>query len=413
LRQATEALLAGVTLDDLTAFITVNRLRAESGLSSGAIYSAYASDDDRSAPQAAARELFLSIGPEDDAMVIEILELLHATMDGADDPEQRFVEMLADLAAAPVVASARATDPWDYTHLWLAAAVALNDDEVRSSLRHLYQENTRSYERAMARALELVGRKLVDGVDLHTFASMLVAGADGAAVRLRVDDDADPDLVRLMYLSTIASMTRRADEADDLFTSRVIASHRPHPQAVHLDDVRDAVRAVEEREGWAAVTVTRIVTLTGIAEAAFVTMYPTRHHLATFVWDGVLGTVERRARARQSLDAPVQVVELVADLAEAACARRSLVASLLTARLHAAATSEVVVLDPSSERLVALLAALLDGDVGIRTVAARTAVDALLMSAAASDAGADELARVLIAGLASISRVERGPEREG
>ena len=38
---------------------------------------------------------------------------------------------------------------------------------------------------------------------------------------------------------------------------------KPTQEAV--DDVRDAVRAVDEREGWAAVTVTRIVTLTGIA----------------------------------------------------------------------------------------------------------------------------------------------------
>jgi hypothetical protein len=325
-------------------------------------------------------------------------------MDAEADPEHRFVETLADLAAEPVVRSARTPEPWDYTHLWLAAAVALNDEEVRTAVRTVYVENTRSYERAMSRALELIGRTLVEGIDLHTFAAMLVAGADGAAVRLRLDPDADPELVRLMYLSTVASMTRRIDESDDLFASRVIASHRPRPPTVHLDDVRDAVRTVERHEGWAAVTVTRIVTLTGIAEAAFVAMYPTRHHLATFVWDEVLGTLERRVRARHSLDTTVQVVELVADLAEAACARRSLVASLLTARLHAAATSEGEVLDPSSERLAALLAELLEGDVEIRHVAARTAVDALLMGAAASESGPDELSRVLIAGLASISR---------
>ncbi|UDY34620.1 hypothetical protein [Dermatobacter hominis] len=408
LREASARLLSGATLDDVTAFITVNRLTAASGLSSGAIYSAFASDGARSAPQAAARQLFLSIRPQDDPMVIEILEQLHGSMDDADDAEQRFVETLAELAAAPVVASARSSEPWDYTHLWLAAAVAINDEEVRDAVRHVYVENTRTYERAIARALELVGRTPVEGIDIHMLASMLVAGADGAAVRLRFDPDADPDLVRLTYLSTIASMTRRVDEADDLFASRVISSYRPQPQPVHLDDVRDAVRAVDEREGWAAVTVTRIVTLTGIAESAFVAMYPTRHHLATFIWDDVLGTVERRARARQSLDASVQVVELVADLAETACARRSLVASLLTARLHAAATSDGAVLDPSSERLVGLLGSLLEGDEALRTVAARTAVDGLLMAAAAADAEAEELARVLIAGLASISRSALG-----
>ena len=404
LREATARMMATATLDDLTAFVTVNRLTAESGLSSGAIYSAYSSDGGRSAPQAAARDLFLSLGPEDDEMVIEILEQLHASMDAAEDQEQRFVETLAELAADPVVESALSTEPWDYTHLWMAAAVALNDEEVRESLCHLYTENTRAYERAMARALELVGRTLVEGVDLHTFASLLVAGADGAALRLRIDPLADPDLVRLTYLSTFASMTRRADESDDLFASRLLAAHRPPPQPVHVDDIRGAVRDVTSREGWAAVTVSRVVAITGIPESVFVAMYPTRHHLAVFVWEDVLGTVERRARARQGLGAESEVVELVTDLAESACTRRSLVASLLTARLHAAATSDGGAFDPSSERLVALLAELLDGAAEeVRTVAARAAVDALLMGAAASEADPGELVRLLIAGLGPIS----------
>ncbi len=404
LREATARLLATATLDDLTTFVTVSRLTAESGLSSGAIYSAYSSDGGRSAPQAAARDVFLSIGPEDDEMVIEILEQLHASMDAAEDQDQRFVETLAQLAADPVIESALSTEPWDYTHVWLAAAVALNDEEVRDLVCRLYTENTRAYERAMARALDLAGRTLVDGIDLHTFASLLVAGADGAALRLRLDPQADPDLVRLSYLSTFASMTRRADESDDLFASRLLAAHRPTPQAVHVDDIRQAVRDVTTREGWAAVTVSRTVAQTGIPEAVFVAMYPTRHHLAVFVWEDVLGTVERRARARRGLGTEAQVVELVTDLAESACARRLLVASLLTARLHAAATSDGGALDPSSERLVALLAELLDGAAEeVRTVAARAAVDALLMGAAASEAEPGELARLLIAGLGPIS----------
>ena len=40
LHDACARLLAGVTLDDLTAFVTVARLTQESGVSSGAIYSA-------------------------------------------------------------------------------------------------------------------------------------------------------------------------------------------------------------------------------------------------------------------------------------------------------------------------------------------------------------------------------------
>jgi hypothetical protein len=402
LREATSRLLSGVTLDDVTEFITVSRLTAESGLSGGAVYSAFSSSGERTAAQAIARELVLSVGPEDDPMVIEILEQLHATVDGADDADQQFLEMLADLAAAPVVESARSSLDWDYTQFWLALAVSLNDDEVRESLRTMYVGNTRSYERLLARVLELTGRTTVEGIDLHTLCSLLVTGADGAAIRLRLDPEADESLVRLAFLSTIASLTRRVDEADDLFASRVVTSHRTRAEPIHVDDIRDAVRSVDEREGWSAVSVTRIVDLTGIPESVFVTMYPTRHHLATFVWDDVLATLERRAEARRTLDASVQATELVADLAEAACARRSLVASLLAARLHAAAAADGPVLDPSSERLVARLAGLLEGTEEVRTVAARTAVDALLMAAATSETEADELTGVVVAGLTAV-----------
>ena len=51
LHDACARLLAGVTLDDLTAFVTVARLTQESGVSSGAIYSAVDGGVGRSAPQ--------------------------------------------------------------------------------------------------------------------------------------------------------------------------------------------------------------------------------------------------------------------------------------------------------------------------------------------------------------------------
>jgi len=53
MREACDRLLGAVTLDDLTAFITVARLTEESGVSSGAIYSAVDGGGDRSATVAA------------------------------------------------------------------------------------------------------------------------------------------------------------------------------------------------------------------------------------------------------------------------------------------------------------------------------------------------------------------------
>ncbi len=402
LLDAAARLLARATLDDLTAFVTVGRLTAESGLSNGAIYSAFSSDGGRSAPQAAARHTLLSLTPEDDQMVVQILEQIHASLEAEDGSDERFIETLAELAAGPVVESARGDALSDYTHVWLAAAVARNDADVRETGRRLFDDGTESYERVLARILELSGRTLAEGIDLTTFAAVLMGGADGLAMRLRFDEQADGDVVRIAFLSAFASMTRRTDEADDLFAGRVVASGNVGTHDDVRGAVRDAVVALADREGWGAVTIGRVVGLTGIAETTVVAAFPTRHHLASLVWVDVLAMVERRARSRRSLPADVQVLELVADVAEAACERRSLVASVLTARLHAAATTGGEVLDPASRRLVGALADLLDGGTGSSAVAARTAFDALLMGAASSDSPADELTRLLVAGLRSV-----------
>lgn len=163
------------------------------------------------------------------------------------------------------------------------------------------------------------------------------------------------------------------------------------------------VRGLVERQGWQAVTLGRIQERTGIERSVIVATAPTRHHLATFVWSDVVEPIVRRAAARTGLGPDVQVVELVRDVADAACSRRALVASLLRSRLHDASSTDIAATDTGSDRLVALLTGLLvrvaGGDVGLRAVAARTAVDALLVGAAGSDADAEALSAVLIAGL--------------
>ena len=408
LTAAASRLLADATLDDLTAFVTVGRLTEASGLSNGAIYSSFCSTDERSAPQAAARDAFLSVGPDDDEMVLQIIELVHASLEAEDGHDERFLETLAELAAAPVVESARGGALTDYTHMWFAAAIARNDPAAKAVGRALFTAGTKAYERIVTRVLELSDRVLAEGVDLTALVSVLMAGGDGLAMRLRLDDDADPDLVRVAFLSAFASMTRRRDDVDDPFVGRVVA-----PASIRFDDelrstVHEAVTTLVERAGWSAVTLGRVAGMTHIAETTLVAVYPTRHHLAALVWADVLAMVERRARSRRSLASEVQVDELVADLAEAACARRSLVTSLLTARLQGPSAGDDPADDPS-ERLIDMFAEVLDGGSSSSTVAARTAVDALLMGAAASDSDAAALAGVLVAGLRSIRTARQDP----
>ena len=73
--EAARSLLAASTLDDLTSFVTVKRLTDDSGLSSGAVYSAFTPDAgvgarSRSAPQVAARRSFWNFGSEAIELVV-------------------------------------------------------------------------------------------------------------------------------------------------------------------------------------------------------------------------------------------------------------------------------------------------------------------------------------------------------
>jgi len=403
LHDACARLLAGVTLDDLTAFVTVARLTQESGVSSGAIYSAVDGGVGRSAPQQLARDAFLSVSHEDDEMVLDILEIIHSSIETGADRTATFIETIAALATDPVVESARSPERGDYTHFWLAAAVALNDPEVADRVGALLRGTVSSYERVIGRVLELSGRVLVDGIDLSTLAQMLTAAGDGAAIVLRLDPMAEPDLVRRMFLAVFIAVTRSVDDSDDLFATRLVGGRNPLSLSLsQLEVVRDTVLAIFEREGWAAVTLARVGGLAGLSESDLVSVYPTRHHLAAIAWDEVMAAIGRRSAGRSGRAAVDVLGDLVADLAEAACSRRSLVASLLAARLHDSTRADLSDPEPVDDPAVDLLASVIGDDGGLRRVAARIAVDALLMGAAVSESTPEEITAVMTTGLGAL-----------
>lgn len=407
LREACQRLLGGVTLDDLTAFVTVARLTEESGVSSGAIYSAVDGGGGRSAPQELFRDVFLDVSLADDQMVLDILDIIHASIDDGADRSATFIETIAALATDPVVTSATSPDRVDYTHFFLSAAVALNDPEVRESMGGYLRDTVERYQPLMGRVLELSGRTVVAGADLLMLSQMLTAAGDGAAVMLRLDPTVGPDIVRRMFLAVFTAMTRGADDIDDLFTTRLAGDREP-ATADQVASIRQGVIRLAEREGWAAVTLARVGSLTGVPESAVVSVFPTRHHLAPIVWDEVVAVVERRDRSRVGLDPVVRLRELVADLTEAACTRRSLVSSLLAARLHDATRTDVDRAEPVSVRCVELLSAILGTEDEDLLVASRMAVDALLMGAAVSESAPDRIAAVMIGGLDPVVRRSAG-----
>lgn len=406
LREAGARLLAGATLDDLTAFVTVGRLAEESGLSNGAIYSAYRPSPGiggrgRSAPQAVVRDMFTSNGDAGHELVGEVLEAVDGFI-RAGTPESEMVQELAAIIGAAVERAGRGEHGVVFTRLWLGAATALNDPEVLDAVVPAVHEVERRFAELAVVLLDLTGRELVDGVSLVQLARMLVDVANAGALRVRLEPGTPAGVVARLLSFTFAATTRRVGEEDDDLDQRLVSGIAPASTA-EVERIGAEVRGLVERQGWQAVTLGRIQERTGIERSVIVATAPTRHHLATFVWSDVVEPIVRRAAARTGLGPDVQVVELVRDVADAACSRRALVASLLRSRLHDASSTDIAATDTGSDRLVALLTGLLvrvaGGDVGLRAVAARTAVDALLVGAAGSDADAEALSAVLIAGL--------------
>lgn len=403
LRVAGAQLFGRATLDDLSAFATVGRLTAESGLSSGAIYSAFPTDPDvaRSAPQAAMRDAYLCIDFADDRIVREVMEVFERAV-ASPEGATRVLETLTKVIATLVADGVRDPARWEYTHLWLGATAANNDPEVARMLEAYYVGLDDSYELLIEAVLKYTGRVPVSGVRARDIARVLIASVDGAAMRFRIDPDVDVTMLSSTMLGVVASMTRRVDEADDVFARRLTSASDDPLGAADLDAIAAAVRRVEQRAGWQEVDLGRIAALSGVDEVDLVAVYPTRHHLAAIIWSDVLDRLERRTTARTDQDRRSRLAELVMDLAEAACGRRAVIASLLTARLH---RSSVVGpdSDPVNVRAVAMITALLPGGVEITEVAARTALDALLLGAAGSTATADELGTVLVSGLVALS----------
>ncbi|UDY34621.1 hypothetical protein [Dermatobacter hominis] len=424
LRDAARRLMTEATLDDLTSFITVRRLTEDTGLSSGAVYSAFAPDSgvgsrSRSAPQAAGRAAFWSLHAESDSLVSSLQGLFDSAIDGAGLEGLELLEGVAELLTGPITDAARGTDGeggWSYTQLFLGGAVALNDREVASFLGRSYEGYDRAYIPGLEVLLRLAGRELVDGVDLRQFAQMLVTAADGCALRLRVDPDLDPAIVRQMYLAVWIAMTRRADVRDDQLGHRLaIAGQRPLDDE-QQDAVRRAVLRVHGRAGWPAVTLAKVAQLSGVSDARLAGRYPSRHDLAVIVWDDVVAGVERRDAARSALPADIRLGALLEDVCDTACSQRALMASLLIAHLNSTSEQIADADDPGSHRMVELLASSIlataehggvdlsgpsiptaAGD-GFR-VMARATLDLVLLRSSTSTMAGHEMAALIVDGM--------------
>ena len=210
---------------------------------------------------------------------------------------------------------------------------------------------------------------------------------------MRFDPGLDERFVSQFIVALWVGLTRRSDAPDEMIGHRIAVQTTAPLETEEQDAVVAAVRRVSERAGWAAVTLRKVAQLAGVSDARLAARYPTRDHLAPLLWSGTVATVERRAGSRTSLDQRARVDGIVRDLADAACSDRALVSSLLTLRLRWADDLERDGGADPTDRIVALFGDLAD------PVVVGLAVDAVLMRAATSSVGADDLADAVLAGL--------------
>lgn len=428
LQEAARALMAGVTLDDVTAFVTARRLSQQAGVSAGAVYSAFEPDAGagprtRTAAQVAAREEFFSLSFASD----EVADLLKAVVvdffeDRRSDGSARSVEDLAELLTAPLVAAARGEDVeagWTFTNTYLGAAVALNDPPAAEQIRRHLEGYDRGYVAAIEATLEATGRRLVEGLDVEQFTQMINIAADGCALRFRVDPDAQPAMLHRMYVAIIDAMTRRVGTRDDLPGHRLVIDGTVPLEDDELAAVRKAVLRVNSRAGWPAVTLAKVGQLARVEDWRLAGEFPSRHAMAGIVWGDVVAGIERRSAAHAGRPATERLAAFIQDLTDTACSSRQLLASLLVAGLQRTADDGVQATDPATARLVSQLAGLIDevrveldrraplraslpadDDEGRRRMAV-TMVDLVLLRATDSSQAGEEMSGRILAWLAA------------
>lgn len=416
LRDAAVEMLASLTLDDVTAFVTVRRLADGAGLSSGAVYSTYVPESGvggraRSAPQVAARDAFLSVEAMSEAATGPAADRVRGAIADADADAQS----LLDILAVPAVATARASDGddgWVTTFQLLGAVVAPHDPEVGAIVRSVNLGFDESMGALVPALLEHTGRELVDGFDARDFARLSNVAFSGCAQRFRVNPEQDPSLLATMYKALWVALTRPIDARDDTLGHRLAVRGRRPLDADEQEAVRAAVLRVTERAGWPAVTLAKVGQIAKVDDARLAGLYPTRHDLATVVWSEVVDDLERRDSARSPMEPPERLAALVDDIVDAACSQRALVASLLISRLQAISESGLEVHDTPNTRIVDLLAAALsasaDDDPALPPptgaaedyrLMARATIDVIWARAASSAERTETLAPMMLEGM--------------
>lgn len=317
-------LVAGASLDELVAFVTVRRLTDTAGRSNGALYSAFPGGPAAAASTAVLRSLD-EVGAPTVELAERIVDLLPKVRAGAE-------ESVADLASA----AADNVEGWSvgagadlFTTNLLAVAAARNDPRARGALAASYRELNRHYIAVYDALFDAWGREPVPEFDTPRLAVLLTCVADGLAMRRRFDPGVDHGFIGDVITAVWLACTRPVG-SDDATDDRLRLPDRPHVNPVKRQAIADAVLSCYRRRGWEGVTISSVADAAGVSRATVRAHVGDRSSLAAVVWSQWVPRIESIAavRERPRLD---QLGEVIAEIAGVAADQRPVTAACLDA----------------------------------------------------------------------------------
>ena len=316
-RRLLEGALCLVDKADLThflRFVTISALCDETGLSNGAVYSAFG-DGPRAVALTATLETLAALPDVED----QLEKLFEETVDRISGGDDSALDDLANGASTYTRAWTSGTNGRFFTLNLVAAAAAATDEAAASVLRTVYVGTTQRYMQRYERLLAASRREPVAGLDAAAIAVVLTALTDGMAMRLRFDDGIDDRLVATAFKAVWAGTTRHAGLTDDDLELR-IALRGAGGTSRLTDGTRRAIAVAVSRmyrqTGWSSIAVPAVADAAGVSANTVRSHYGDRHGLAAVIWAGFVDEMHAQLAGEPRVHVVTRLRHLLRSVAQ-------------------------------------------------------------------------------------------------
>lgn len=171
--------------------------------------------------------------------------------------------------------------------LYLATVMSTDNTEVREALVDFYADVTSIWSQIYQELLDVTQRRLIGGMTVSDFATILSALADGFLLRRSFDPaSARADLFGEAAIRLFGAISSPRSATEDHDPSDVLA---PLPPGSQLDGhkrtaIAQAAATVYTSRGWDELTVSAVAARSGVSRRTVVAHFGDRSGLAAAVW---------------------------------------------------------------------------------------------------------------------------------